>query len=147
MPLWAWIADAVGAVLLLIFLYGLCLVLRRRWIARRGGTFELSLRVRSDRAGRGWVVGVGRYAGDDLELFRFFSLSRRPLHRLARSDVAYAGQRLPSEDERHALYSGHVVVRLDAPGGPVEFALDPDSLTGMLAWLEAAPPGRGPRIV
>ena len=56
----------------------LCLVVRRRWISRPGGTFELSVRVRSGRAGRGWVLGVGRYTGDDLELFRIFSLAFRP---------------------------------------------------------------------
>ena len=49
-------------------------------LSRNGGTFELSHRVRSGRAGRGWVLGLGRYSGDDLEWFRIFSLSPRPRH-------------------------------------------------------------------
>jgi len=60
MPVWEWLVDSVGVVLFLLLLYGLCLVVRRRWISRHGGTFEFSVRVRSGRAGRGWIVGVGR---------------------------------------------------------------------------------------
>jgi hypothetical protein len=78
MPWWAWLLDAAGALLLLALLYGIALVVRRRWISRDGGTFEFSVRVRSERAGRGWVLGVGRYSGDHLEWFRIFSLSPRP---------------------------------------------------------------------
>ena len=52
--------------------------IRRRLLSRHGGTFELSYRVRSEKAGRGWLLGLGRYSGDDLEWFRIFSLSPRP---------------------------------------------------------------------
>ena len=87
MPLWQWVLDIVGALLLLVLLYGVALVVRRRWIARDGGTFELSYRVRSDRAGRGWVLGVGRYSGDLLEFFRIFSVLPRPMRTLDRADL------------------------------------------------------------
>ena len=145
MPLWQWVLDIVGALLLLVLLYGVVLVVRRRWIARDGGTFELSYRVRSDRAGRGWVLGVGRYSGDLLEFFRIFSVLPRPMRTLDRADLAYDGQRPSSGVEGHALYAGHVIIGLQTPSGPVELALSPDALTGFLAWLEAAPPGRGRR--
>lgn len=142
MPWWQWIADIVGGALLLVLLYGLCLVLRRRWISRAGGTFELSLRVRSDKAGRGWVLGVGRYSGDVLEFFRIFSVSPRPRRTLDRGDLEYLGQRPPDGVEAHSLYAGHVVISCLTAGGTVELALAPEALTGFLAWLEAAPPGR-----
>jgi len=74
MPLWQWLLDSAGAVLFLLLLSGLLLVIRRRWIARSGGTLEFSIRVRSSRVGRGWVLGVARYNGDVLEWFRVFSL-------------------------------------------------------------------------
>ena len=47
MPLWQWLLDSAGGLLLLVLLYGLALILRRRWISRNGGTFEFSVRVRS----------------------------------------------------------------------------------------------------
>ena len=44
------------------------------------------------------------------------------------------------------LYAGHVIVRCRDPRGEFELAMAPEGVTGFLAWLEAAPPGRGPRI-
>ena len=145
MPLWQWVLDIVGALLLLVLLYGVALVVRRRWIARDGGTFELSYRVRSDRAGRGWVLGIGRYSGDLLEFFRIFSVLPRPMRTLDRADLSYEGERQAAGAEGHALYAGHVIISLGTDAGPVDLALSPEALTGFLAWLEAAPPGRGRR--
>jgi hypothetical protein len=142
MPLWEWLVDSAGLVLLLVLLYGFCLVVRRRWIARHGGTFEFSVRVRSTRAGRGWVLGVGRYSGDALEWFRVFSLALRPKQVFRRSELEYAGRRDPGGVEAYSLYSGHIVVTCHTPQGPMEVAMSPQALTGFLAWLEAAPPGQ-----
>ena len=142
MPLWEWLVDSVGVLLFLLLLYGLALVVRRRWISRNGGTFEFSVRVRSGRAGRGWILGVGRYSGDLLEWFRIFSLSPRPRYRYERADLEYVGRRDPVGAESYSLYSGHIVVSCLTPSGPLEVAMSPDALTGFLAWLEAAPPGR-----
>ena len=159
MPLWQWVADVVGAALLLVLLYGLGVVLRRRWVSRGGGVLEMSFRepppgqvaarpepgaVSTTRtaSARGWTLGIGRYSGDVLECFRIFSLSPRPRRRLVRAGVTYLGQREPQGMEIHALYAGHVVITCSTPEGLVELALAPDALTGLLAWLEAAPPGR-----
>ena len=79
MPWWQWLADVAGLCLLFLLLYAVALLVRRRLLTRSGGTFEVSLRTRSDRPGRGWVLGVGRYAGDAIEVFRLFSLRMRPL--------------------------------------------------------------------
>ena len=71
MPLWLELLDAAGLVVLLVLLYGLLLVVRRRVLSRHGGTFELSHRLRpGDEPGRGWLLGLGRYSGDELEWFR-----------------------------------------------------------------------------
>ena len=145
MPVWEWLVDSVGVVLFLLLLYGLCLVIRRRWISRNGGTFEFSVRVRSGRAGRGWILGVGRYSGGDLEWFRIFSLALRPRFRYRRSELEYVGRRDPVGVEAYSLYSGHIVVTCRTPSGPLEVAMSPEALTGFLAWLEAAPPGRAMR--
>jgi hypothetical protein len=146
MPLWQWIVDVVGVALLVVLLYGVCLVLRRRWIARDGGTFELSHRARpasrkGHGAGRGWILGVGRYSGDRLEFFRVFSISPRPRAVLARRDLHYRGQRRPVGAEAHSLYAGHVVLDCASSAGELELAMAPEAVTGFLAWLEASPPG------
>lgn len=145
MPLWQWVADIVGAALLLVLVYGLGLVVRRRWIARGGDAFELSFRVRSTKAGRGWVLGLGRYSGDALEFFRIFSLSPRPMRVLDRADLEYLEQRTPAGAEENSLYVDHVVVACRNPSERFELAMTASAVTGFLAWLEAAPPGRGLR--
>ena len=95
MPLWAWLVDAVGLVLVLLGCYGIALIVRRRLLARNGGTFELSYRARSSKVGRGWVLGIGRYSGESLEWFRIFSLSPRPKRVWQRFDMEYVGRRRP----------------------------------------------------
>jgi hypothetical protein len=142
MPLWQWLLDSAGVVLLLVLLYGLALVVRRRWISRHGGTFEFSVRVRSTRAGRGWVLGVARYSGDALEWFRIFSLAARPKRVFQRSELEYVGRRDAVGAEAYSLYAGHIIVECETPSGPLEVAMSPEALTGFLAWLEAAPPGQ-----
>lgn len=142
MPLWELLADSSGVLLLLVLLYGVALVVRRRWISRNGGTFELSVRVRSGRAGRGWILGVARYTEDGLEWFRVFSLAPRPRLAYRRAEIEYLGRREPSGVEAYSLYSGHIVVSCRTPRGPLELAMSPAALTGFLAWLESAPPGR-----
>src|SRR5690242_14822302 len=113
MAVWQWLLDSAGVVLLVVLAYGLLLVVRRRVLARNGGTFELSAQIRARAghpAGRGWVLGLGRYHGDDLEWFRIFSPSPRPRRRWPRAELSIVSQRDPSESESFALYSGHRII-------------------------------------
>jgi hypothetical protein len=138
---WQWLLDSAGVVLLLVICYGLLLVVRRRVLSRHGGTFELSVRVRSSEAGRGWVLGLGRYREERLEWFRIFSPSVRPRRTWRRSQLQITGQREPSGPEAFALYGGHVVVECRTSSGPVELAMSSSALTGFSSWLESGPPG------
>jgi hypothetical protein len=147
MPWWQWLVDVLAAVLLLVALYAVALVVRRRWISRAGGTFDLSLRAGELRPGRGWVLGVGRYAEDTLEFFRIFSVVPRPMDVVVRAEVEYLGQRPPEPSEASALYAGHVIVSCRRADGPIELAMAESAVTGFLAWMEAAPPGQSPRPV
>jgi len=141
MTWWGWTLEIIGLFLLALVLVGLCLVVRRRMLASGGSAFELSYRARSDQTGRGWLLGLGRYAGEDLEWFRIFSLSPRPKRTWSRIDVEYAGRRSPVGNEQLSLYSDHVVVECETPSGLLELAMDEDSLKGFQSWLEAMPPG------
>ena len=141
MPVWELLLDLVGLILLLALLYGIALIVRRRLLARHGGTFELSYRVRSEHPGRGWLLGIGRYSGQSLEWFRIFSLSPRPKRVWARDLLDYAGRRAPAGPEEMSLYDGHVVASCHYAGEPLEIAMSEASLTGFQAWLESGPPG------
>jgi hypothetical protein len=142
MPVWVFVLDALGVLLALLLIGVLALILRRRWLSRSGGTFEASVRVRSSKIGRGWVLGIGRYTGEHLEWFRVFSWSPRPKQVFARWGFEVMSRRMPSGPEAFALYAGHVILDCQTQAGRIELAMSEDSLTGFLAWLEAAPPGR-----
>ena len=141
MAWWEWLLDVSGVVLLLGLAYGVGLLVRRRLLARHGGTFELSHRLRTDAPGRGWVLGLGRYSGERLEWFRIFTLSPRPRKVWLRELLTYDGRREPVGPEQASLYPDHLVIRCGSPEGPVELAMSPASLTGFQSWLEAKPPG------
>jgi Protein of unknown function (DUF2550) len=141
MAAWQWLVESAGAVLLALLLYGASLVVRRRLLSRNGGTFELSVRTRPAHAGRGWVLGIGRYNGEALEWFRIFVPWPRPTRRWGREELKYVGRREPGHHEQFALYAGHLVVECTTASGPVELAMSPSALTGFQSWLEARPPG------
>jgi Protein of unknown function (DUF2550) len=141
-PVWLDLLDAAGLVVLLVLVYGVLLVVRRRLLSRNGGTFELSHRMWPDQEpGRGWLLGLGRYSGEQLEWFRIFSLAPRPKRAWSRGRLSYLGVREPEGLERTVLYPDHLVVDCESPQGEVELAMSRDSLTGFQSWLEARPPG------
>jgi Protein of unknown function (DUF2550) len=139
--IWIGLLDVLGVLLVCVLLYGVALIVRRRVLSRHGGTFELSYRVRTEKPGRGWLLGVGRYSGDTLEWFRIFSLSPRPKQVWQREEMSFSGKRTPSGREGTSLYAEHVVVACSTTAGNVELAMSPSSLTGFQSWLEAGPPG------
>jgi hypothetical protein len=146
MAAWEWLVDGIGLLLFLTGCYGIALIIRRRVLARHGGTFELSYRARSSVIGRGWLLGIGRYSGESLEWFRIFSLSPRPKRAWLRFDLEYAGRRDPTGAEQLSLFAGHTVVTCSTAAGDVELAMSDSSLMGFQSWLEAMPPGsRGVR--
>jgi hypothetical protein len=136
--------TALLVVVLALFVFGL----RRRLIQRSGGTFDCSLRwdvpveETGESGGKGWVYGVARYNGDQVDWFRVFSYAPRPRRTLERSGIDVRARRLPSGEEELALLSDQVVLGCSLYGTAVELAMSDDALTGFLAWLEAAPPGQ-----
>lgn len=133
--------DAVAAVLLVLIVPLVAIAVRRRLLQRKGGTVDLSLRLRTLTRGGGWVLGVGRFSGDDLQWYRVFSLAPGPRRTLSRRDLVVVEQRPPVGGERLALLAGAVVLECRDGAGPVQLAVDKAVVTGFLAWLEARPPG------
>jgi len=140
----------IGAlvVVVLLSLPVLYVLLRIRWLIRLGGTFECSARPEDPALGAGWHLGLARFVGDDLEWFRYYAPGFGPGLRMKRYAATVLGVREPNQIEALSLIPGHRVVRLDTAAGasPVwELAMHPDAVTGLLSWLEAAPPGQQPR--
>jgi hypothetical protein len=138
------IVQILGLCVLLIAFALVLLAVRQRWLNRLGGNFECSLRLRVTTPGAGWVLGVCRYGEGLLEWFRFFSYSPRPRLTFQRSELRVVETRDPDAVEAVALSSDQMVVRVEAPGRPGQYwelAMSAESLTGLLSWLEAAPPG------
>lgn len=141
MPLWLWAVDLVLAAIALTVVVLALLVLRRRYLARSKGAFDLSINKRAEASAAGWTLGVAVYRGSTLEWYRTFSLRLRPAYRFDRDTTWVEGRRGPVGAEVHAIHDGHVVVETRNRGPVRQLALAPDALTGLLAWLEASPPG------
>jgi hypothetical protein len=117
------------------------LAVRRAVLSRSGGVVEMSLRLHSRSHGRGWVLGTGRYSGDDLQWFRVFSLAPGPRLRLSRRDLSVVGRRSPSRSEKMSLQEGMIVLQCSSASGPIEIAMGESAITGFLSWLESSAPG------
>jgi hypothetical protein len=144
----AWLFAAFLVVLILV---AVGIAARRFLLERGGGTVECGLR----KGGGPWRLGVASYQREELYWFSAFRVSMRPEETFPRRDLTVVSRRLPNDAEEASLGPGMVVVECqlgdDAPpdpgpgsGGPaatVELALAESALTGLLSWLEAAPPG------
>jgi hypothetical protein len=135
------IFEGIGIGVLVVFIGLALLFLRRGFIARSGGTIELSWRMSSVLAGRGWSPGIGRFAGDQLRWYRMFSYSVRPRRTLSRTALAVDGRRGPTGPERLVLSPDWVVLRCTSDGAPIEIAMSQSTLAGFQSWIEAVPPG------
>lgn len=144
MDLLGWVELIGGLLLVAVLLPVLALFLRRRWLARHSGMFECGLRPFDATPGTGWVLGVARYSDDYLEWFRVFSGSFRPRYRFYRPRTRAVGSREAEPVESVMLYDGQQIIGLSStdPQGDFELAMSEESMTGLLAWLEASPPGQ-----
>ena len=139
----AWTGAAVALCLVLAVL---ALPLRREALRRRGGLFDCSLRTNRSRAGRGWMIGVGLYAGDAVAWYRMFSYSPRPKRVIIRRNLDVVARRAPTGIERGVLLAGSIILECVDSHGPLELAMPEGALTGFLSWLESAPPGTGVHV-
>jgi hypothetical protein len=156
-----------AAFLIILIVAAASIAARRFLLERGGGTVECGLR----KGGGPWRLGLASYQREELCWFGIFGLSMRPDEVFPRRDLTVVSRRLPSDAEAASLGPGMIVVecklgedgssQLSPPasggadsgsggasgsadasrGGIVELALGEAALTGLLSWLEAAPPG------
>lgn len=137
---WSTLLPWIGLLLLLCVLPVALLYARRVWLARSGGIFNCEVNLGSSEGTR-WVLGIARYSGEYLELFRAISLDLKPRRTFRRSVTTARSGGSSTEPE---VLGGQRIVRIEAVEGEQsetwEVAMDLDCATGLLAWLEAAPP-------
>ncbi len=126
-----------AAFLIVLILAAAGIAARRFLLERGGGTVECGLR----KEGGPWRLGLASYQPEELCWFGIFGLSLRPHEVFPRRDLTVVSRRLPSDAEAATLGPGMIVVECKLGGGTVELAMGEAALTGLLAWLEAAPPG------
>ena len=127
-----------AAFLILLVLAAAGIAARRFLLERRGATVECGLRQR----GRPWRLGVASYQLDEFRWYRIFGFSMRPEQTFPRRDLTVVTRRPPTEEEVSILGPGRIVAECQLGGSrTVDLALAESALTGLLAWLESAPPG------
>lgn len=139
----------IAALAVLLVLAGVALATRRFLVERAGGTVECALRCPAE-TGR-WRLGMLCYQRDEVYWFRALGVLLRPDQVFHRRTLSVVARRAARADEVAALGTDRVVVEVatkpaaDASGSPggehVELAMTDQALTGLLAWLEASPPG------
>ena len=130
-----------AALLILLVLAAAGIAARRFLLERGGATVECGLRQR----GRSWRHGLASYQLDEFRWYGIFGVSMRPEQTFPRRDLAVVARRPPTEEEITILGPGRIVAecQLGASAGAatLDLALAESALTGLLAWLESAPPG------
>lgn len=141
MPLWLLLLDSVASVVAGAVGLVALLIVRRRTVAGRRGTFDLSCSRQAGPSPHGWVIGVGSFGPNSLDWYRTFSFAWWPRYRFFRGDLVVLERREPVGAEAFALDDGDVIVSIEHLSGVSQLAMSPSALTGLLAWVESSPPG------
>jgi len=127
-----------AALLILLVLAAAGIAARRFLLERGGATVECGLR----QQGRSWRLGVASYQLDEFRWYGIFGVSMRPEQTFPRRDLAVVARRPPTEEEVTILGPGRIVAECQLGASTtIDLALAESALTGLLAWLESAPPG------
>ena len=127
-----------AAFLILLVLAASGIAARRFLLERRGATVECGLR----QPGRSWRLGLASYQLDEFRWYGSFGISVRPEQAFPRRDLTVVARRPPTPAEESILGLGRIVAECQlGAGATVDLALAESALTGLLAWLESAPPG------
>ena len=141
-----WLGDVEWVVILVAVLIVMAcagLFVRRRLLSSNGGVFDCGMRTWKAGQPGSWTMGMARYHGDVFQWFRAFSLLPSPTVQLPREAIHISQRRGATDLEALVLFEDHLVIAVDesAEQPRRELSMTSQSLTGLLSWLEAAPPG------
>ncbi|MGB3955814.1 MAG: DUF2550 domain-containing protein [Brooklawnia sp.] len=142
MSLPLWLDELITIVLVVGLIYMVTLLVRRAWLSVLGGLFDCALRA--DGATK-WRPGLARYSGQYLEWYLVWHPWPRPTRLFVRDRCELVGFRDSDVSESKLGYAFARVVTLRARGQNPErweLAVNEGSATGLVSWLESAPPGR-----
>jgi hypothetical protein len=136
-------------LLLEVFLFALVagivviggLLLRRVILVRGRSAVECLLRLPDLAEGDRWESGLARYEGDSLEWYRAVGVSLRPTHVVRRAAIEVLDRRSVPAGSLEGVPGRGAVLRCTASGSRFDVGLPETAEVGLLAWLEAAPPG------
>ncbi|ACZ20954.1 Protein of unknown function (DUF2550) [Sanguibacter keddieii DSM 10542] len=128
----------VLAGLLLAAVLGAALVFSRlRALSGHIGSFEASLRLRTDDvAGGPWSSGFGVYRADRLVWWRARSLWPAPKHEWLRDDLVVTGRVPLDQAGQPDLY----LVQCRYREMVFDLTMSSGAYAGLASWIEAAPP-------
>lgn len=131
---------AVVVALVVLPLVGL--FVRRRALSQSSTVFDCAMRIGESGPAKGWATGMARYEGDELQWFRIFSFGLRPRANFRRDSTEWQGIRAADPAEAVIMFNGDQIVQLRTSDQSThELAMTLQAATGLMSWLEAAPPG------
>ncbi len=128
------LAVLILAVLVIVF------VAARRYLLARSGAIDMCWRDHLQSDGSGWYLGLGKFDGGDLYLYRSFSVFPVPNRTLHRTELSLGARRSAIGAELELLPASAVISRCRVGAKQFELAMSADAATGLLAWLESVPP-------
>ena len=139
-------AVIIGLIVWCAVLYMMWLLIRHRVLMRRRGAFLCALRVMGGPKPGGWMIGSARYVGGAFEWYRAIDPRHVPTIVLRRGGLVMVEHRPPVLGDALALASSaYEIVTLETGrkgrSSVCQVAVDPGVVTGLMSWLEAAPPG------
>ena len=134
------LAQLLGLALLIVVVVSISVIALRRSVLIRSGAIDVSWRRNLRPDGGGWVLGQGRYRGNELLLYRAFSPLPGASRRLHRESLRLGVRRTAVGTEPDLLPVHAVIVRCTHGGSDLELALSEEALTGLRSWLESMPP-------
>lgn len=143
------VLEFLVVVLVVLAVPVLMLITRRMWLLRIAGSFDCSVSLESVNTAPRWVPGVGRFRGEEVWWYPDFGWSFVPKLRFPRDRTIALPSRPFSDAGEDGEFTDYRVVPLSRQigGGTAvwDLAMAPPTVTALLSWLEAAPPGMGHR--
>lgn len=128
------IGFAIGVPLIVGTLF-VWVVLRMRALYWRVGSFECSI---SEPGSDTWTKGIAVFGAEYISWFPLISLGRKPRYTFSRQRLTIAAQ--SGGDER----ADTLVLRVRCNGIEQMWGMGRDSFTGLVSWMDAAPPEEEP---